>query len=365
MKKMVSLFISAALIINLAGCSGEAENTQSLKENKQLKAVKVLEVKEDQQPVSLKYIGTVDTKELVKYSFKVPGQIYKIYVSKGKQIKKGDKLAELDTKDLGFQVSAAKAMMDTASLNIKKAEDSLTYTNSLYKKINNLYRGGALPKDQYEQLQLKKEVAESEFSQAKSQFDAAKTDYAYKLDLLKTSVIYAEQDGSVVEKTFNENERVGAYLPVVIVRSGEQIINVGIPQQELDKVSVGSKATVVVDNDQAEGTVTNISEAPDQTTRTYTAEITVSKKTFRLGSIAKVSVNIGMQKGVWIPMSVALSDGESYVYVVKNERAFKRTIETLKVTDDKLLIKGVNPGELLVVSGMKNLEDGAKVKIQA
>lgn len=110
--------------------------------------------------------------------------------------------------------------------------------------------------------------------------------------------------------------------------------------------------------------VSNIAEAPDTATRTYTAEITVRNKVFRLGSIAKVSIGLGDQSGVWIPMSIVLSDGENYIFVVKADRAYKRIIEIEKISGDKVMVKGVETGELIVASGMKNLDDGAKVKAE-
>lgn len=365
MKKIITAFLAVAVALTTAGCSKASTKSEEVQDaGVQAKAVKVQKLEESRKAVTLNYIGTVASKELVKYSFKVPGQIGKIHVAKGDPVKRGDRLAELDAKDLQFQVSAAKSTMDIAGLNIKKAEDSLNYVSSLYEKVNNLYVKGSVSKNQYEQVQLQKAVSESEYSQAKSQYDAARTDYDYKSDLLENSVLYAEQDGFVVEKVFNENERVGAYMPVVIVRSGVQVVNVGIPQQELSKVGTGSKAIVDVDGEKAEGTVTNVSEAPDETTRTYTGEISVSGKTFRLGSIAKVSVDAGTQNGIWIPMSSVLSGGENYIYVIKDNRAFKRTVEIQKISGDQLLVTGVMEGELLTVSGMKNLNDGSTVNVE-
>jgi RND family efflux transporter MFP subunit len=365
MKRLMALFLAALIVMSFTGCSKDKTVTlESRKQDDQIKAVKVQKVEEGQRPATLDYVGTVDAKEIIKYSFKVPGQIGRIYVEKGEYVEKGDRLADLYTSDLGYQAAAAKALMDTASLNITKAKSAMNYSNSLYEKIDNLYKNGSISKNQYEQVKLQKEVSASECLQAKSQYDAAKVDFDYKSDLLRNSVIYADKEGYVVEKIFNENERIGAYMPVIVVRSGVQRINVGIPQQDLSKVSVGSNADVVVDGEKVKGVVANISEAPDMTTRTYNAEISVEKKKFRLGSIASVSVGIGNLTGVWIPVSAVLSDGESYVYIVKDGRAFKRTVEQQQISDDNILVNGVKNGELLVISGMKNLNDGSSVEIE-
>lgn len=219
MKKYMALLLIVMIVTSLTGCAKEAGTAQSPSQSSPVKAVRVQKAEAGKQAIALNYIGTVDSKEIVKYSFKVPGQIGGIYVKKGDRVGKGTKLAELDTQDLEFQADAAKAIMDTAELNIRKAEDALNYANSLYDKVNDLYQKGSVSKNQYEQVQLQKEVSESEYSQAKSQYEAAKTDYEYKAGLLEASVIYAEDSGTVIDNLFNENERVGAYMPVLAVRS--------------------------------------------------------------------------------------------------------------------------------------------------
>jgi len=354
------LLAATMLVLIIAGCAKEEEAAK----HEPIKAVKVSTIVESQAPVSLAYIGNIDAKELVKYSFKMAGQIKQIYVTEGDQVKKGQALAELDTTDLKFQVASAKATIDMAADNIKKAEAALTYNKSLYEKTKALYDSSAVAQDSLEQVQLKRDVAASELAQAQSQYELAKTDYAYKADLLINAVLYAEQEGFVASKLFNANERVGAFMPVLVVRSIDQIVNIGIPQQELASIAIGTKAAVKVDNTTAQGVVTNISAIPDENTRTYPAEIAVSGQTFPLGAIARVSIAIGQQTGVWIPMTAVLSDGENYVYTVKDNHALRRMVEIQKVSDDQVLVSGLNQGEALVVGGMTNLTDSAKVQVE-
>ncbi|MGE5473606.1 MAG: efflux RND transporter periplasmic adaptor subunit [Ignavibacteriales bacterium] len=359
MKKKLLLLFILILTFSFTGCSGKDKATTS----EQLKTIRIQTLQQTEKSLCMDYSGTVDSKQLTSYSFKTPGQINKIYVKKGDTVHAGDKLAELYKDDLKFQLNAAKSLMDTAEKNINKASYALNYAKSLFEKVDSLYSKNSISKNDYEQAVLQKSVSESELAQAKSQYQAAKTDYEYKLELLNNAVIYAENDGIVVSTTFDETERVGAFMPVVIIRSEEQIINIGIPQSELKYITLCSKAKVDIDGEKAYGTVTNIAEAPDSTTRTYTAEIKVEKSNFRLGSIAKVSIDTGKQSGIWIPMTAVFSDGEYYVYIVRDNIAFKKTIEIEKIDNDLVLVTGLNPGELLAVSGMKNLDDGSKVKV--
>ncbi|AOT70118.1 efflux RND transporter periplasmic adaptor subunit [Geosporobacter ferrireducens] len=360
MKRNIAFMIVSILILSLAGCSNAGKEAAV---EERISAVKVLKIEESQKPVKFQYLGTVDAKDITKYSFKTGGKISRIYVKKGDKIGPAAPLAEIDTQDLGFQMTAAKAAMDAAELNIKKAEDALRYNKDLFEKVDSLYTAGAVSKDQYDQTKLQMDISETTYQQAGAQFDATKTDYEYKTAMIQDAKLYAQQEGTVVDVLFEENERIGANTPVVVVRSSEQVVNVGIPQQDLYSVHTGAGATVDIDGEKAEGRVIYIAEAPDEATRTYHAEIEVPGKSFKLGAIAKAEVFIGAEKGVWIPMTSIFSNGEDYVYIVKDARVFKRTVELLNVSDDKIRVNGIDEGELLAVSGMKNLNDGAKVNI--
>ncbi|MDK2810640.1 MAG: rane fusion protein multidrug efflux system [Petroclostridium sp.] len=360
MKKCIVFFFSMVIMFQFTACSRVEEKTVT--EN--IRAVAVEEVQESENPVTLNYIGTVDSEAIIKYSFKNGGKLAKVFVNKGDKIKKGDRLAQLDIKDLNFQLSAAKATMEAARVGIIKAEDALKYDEDLFEKMEKLYREGAVSKDQYDQTKLKFDTSKSTYNQAKEQYEALKTDYEYKASLINDATIYAAQDGTIIDTMYKEGELVAAGYPVVSVRSSTQIINVGVAQRNLKDIHIGTEAVIDVEGEKAAGKITNIAEAPDRETRTYNVEVTIEDKSFRIGSIAKVAFNIGEKKGIWLPMIAVMSNGEDYVYVVKDGRAFKRTVELAEMYEDKVMIKGINPGEMVVVSGMKNLNDGCKVNIQ-
>ncbi len=360
MKRFLTGLLILSMVFTLAGCSRAEE---ALVEER-VRAVKVKEISESENPVLLRYIGTVDSKDMVKYGFKSGGKLGRLLVEKGDRVKKGDKLAELDMQDLRFQLSASKSKLDTAKLNIKKAEDVLSYDRDLFNKMDNLYAEGSISKDQYDQVKLKMDTGITIYNQAKAQYEAAKTDYEYKLSLIEDATIYATQDGSIVDTLYKEEELIPQGYPVVIVRSRTQIVNVGIAQKDLKKIGIGTEAIVDIEGERVLGKITNIAEAPDETTRTYNAEITVEEKSFRLGSIAKIGLDIGKERGIWVPISAIMANGEDYVYIAKEDRVFKRIVELGKNYEDTVIVKGLSPGELLVVSGMKNLNDGSKINIE-
>ncbi|PAB58031.1 efflux RND transporter periplasmic adaptor subunit [Anaeromicrobium sediminis] len=359
MKKLVSLMVILMLMFSLSGCNkAEADEKEE-----RVKAVKVQEVAKDEKPVSLDYIGTVDSKETTKYGFKVNGKIGSINVEKGDKVSKGQILATLDTSDLNFQVTAAKGVLDAAELNITKANDALSYNREYFNKIEKLYGQQAVSRDTYDKVKLQLDQSESVYLQARAQYEQAKADYDYKTTLIHDATLKSKNDGIVLDVLVEENELVGAYNPILVLRSNEQVINVGVSQRDIDKLKLGQNSQVDVDGNKADGTVTNISEVPDKESRTYNVEVTVNTNKYRLGSIANVDFPIGAESGIWVPVTSIFSNGEDYVYVIDGDRAFKRTIQIDKISDNKMLVKGLKAGEKIAISGMKNLDDGTKIKI--
>lgn len=359
MKKNTVLIVLLAAALMLAGCS-KAEDSSSAEKTR---AVKVETISTSKNSVSLNYVGTVDSKNMTNYSFKSSGKLSKLYVKEGDKVSAGDIMAQIDVQDISLQLDASSASLSSARENIKKAEDQLDYNEQQVSKMEALYKSGAISKDQLDQVELQRDISQSTYAQANSQYESAFADYSSKQTLMSESAIYAQESGIVASVSFEEGERVGASDPVVTLRSSDQIVNIGIAQGDLKNVKVGALATVDVDGTKAHGKVESIDEIPDSSTRTYKAEIRVDGGQYKLGMIAKVSIDIGKMQGVWIPMQSVFSDGESYVYVVDGDRAFKRTVEIVENHENNMMVKGIEPGELLAVSGMKNLNDGSKVNI--
>lgn len=359
MKKRLILIMMCVVMMTMSACAKAQEPDVQEK----TRAVQVEEVKSTKNPVALSYVGTVDSKDIVDYSFKSGGRIARMYVEEGDRVSRGDLLAQLDTQDINFQLSAATANMNSVQENIKKAKDQLEYSEQQLEKMDSLQKSGGISKDQLDQVRLQRDIARASYNQANSQYESARADYSYKQTLLEESSIYAKQDGIVADIAFEEGERVGPSASIVTLRSMNQIVNIGLAQGDLNDIKAGLAATVDVDGKKASGIVESIDEVPDMATRTYKAQIRVNDGQYRLGMIAKVSIDVGEKQGVWVPMQSIFSDGENYVYIVDKDRAFKRTVQMMENHEDKVMVSGVDSGELLAVSGMKNLNDGSKVNI--
>lgn len=366
--KIAAIFI-LILLISIIGVRYYFKTNETAVENTvKPRPVKVIEIKEETYPITLDYIGTIDTKEIKNISFKVPGKIKKIYVSKGEFISKGEAIASLDVTDLGFNLDAARAQMDMARANLNKAEEDNKFTLNLYNKIVQLYKEGTVSKQQLDETELKLNVSNESLKAVNAQYEQAEANHESIKNTIKDATITSNKAGYVVEVIGKEGENINAGMPVVLTRPEKQIVHVGLTQEDVKKVSLEHHAKVKIDNLKGEGKISNIDYIPDPKSRTYDIEVEMtnqfSSEEFLIGSIARVSINVDDRKGIWVPIKTIMSDGEDYVYVVENNRIVRKNVILQQIYEDKVLVNGLLSGDLLVSEGMKNVKDGYLVSIE-
>ncbi|HHV65142.1 MAG TPA: efflux RND transporter periplasmic adaptor subunit [Peptococcaceae bacterium] len=346
--KLLFLCVLMSCALGLVGCSAETATSDKPK------PVHTMLVEEKEQPLRLEYFGITDSWETKKYSFKVAGKIAKIHIIEGQKIEKGQLLAELDKTDLQFALKAAeytKAKAESAALNAQ----------SFYEKVKVLQENGAASQQELELAQLDWEVKEADYRQAQ-------VDYEYKASMLKDANLFADMNGYVVEILSREGEITAAGYPVVVVRSQEQVVNVGLSEEDVQKVKIGTKAVLLPvgdDKQELKGEVSLIEQIPDPASRTYNAEILIignpAANDLYLGSTCRVLLEVGTVRGIWIPLSAIQNDGEDYVYVVREQRAWRQNVKLIDVQDSQVRVEGLKNGDILVKSGMKNLFEGCPV----
>ena len=400
-RKIVGIIPIVAMLL-MTSCTQVVSEVSS---EEKVKLVRVEEIIQEVNPKIIEYLGTVTSESVKDYSFKVGGRVEEIYVKVGDQVKSGDPLVGLNTKDLSFQTEATKKQMEAlkasykkaqngtqaediknAQLNVDSAQKSVNLISSNYDKNSKLYEMGALSEKDLDQIKLQKEQAEIQLEQAKqqllkanngardedvsaakAQYEASIVQYEANNNMLQEATLYSNMEGFVVEVLKEDGEMIGAGYPVIIVRNDEQIVEIGVTQQDVKKLKIGQDAVINVDEVHTNGEIIKISQLPDRETRTYKVQLKINDKLtsnqFLLGSIATVDFEMGNMEGIWLDIQSILNDGEDYVFVIKDERGTRRNIKFLAINENKVLVEGLEAGDMLIVEGMKSLKEGFKVKI--
>ncbi|HYE09899.1 MAG TPA: efflux RND transporter periplasmic adaptor subunit [Patescibacteria group bacterium] len=399
MRRSVVAIMMIFILTWTAGCSISSSEQAA---GDKRKPIGVLKVQEEKRPIALEYTGIVGSEELKKLAFKSGGKIKKIFVKQGEQIEAGQPLIQLDDADLAYAISGARGQMDAAKAqydkaingaapeelqqieaNVKKAQDSYNFTKDNYEKFQKLFQEGAISQNDLDQAKLELDIRESDLkaakeiekqaingardedkAAAKGQWEQAQADYDYKRSLMEDATIKSDSSGYVVDVLYEEGELVASGYPVLVVRNDNQVVKAGLSSKDFEKVTIGTKARIRMEERIIEGEVTNIGQTPDSQTRTYPIEIALSEKTLPLGSVVKLDIIIGEESGVWIPITAIMANGEDYVYVVRDEKASRRIITLGAVNGDYVKVQGLENNDQLVIKGMQGLKDQDQIAIQ-
>jgi RND family efflux transporter MFP subunit len=215
--------------------------------------------------------------------------------------------------------------------------------------------------------QLQNGTREEDKQAALAQLNAAKADYESKFNLLQDASLTADVDGYVVDILCKEGEMQSAGYPAVLIRSENQVVTVGLSDEDVKKIQLGIKAQVKIDDITTDAEVMNIVQMADSKSGTYSAEIKllnpIDNSKFYIGQSTKVYINEGEMNGIWIPISTILNDGQDYVYVVEDGRAVRKNITLGQTNESQVCVEGLKSGENLITEGMKNIKAGYQVSV--
>jgi membrane fusion protein, multidrug efflux system len=168
-------------------------------------------------------------------------------------------------------------------------------------------------------------------------------------------------------------QRVQPTTPVAYVVDMEKVkINIDVPEKTIAEIKIGQDAEVKVDSYADKvfiGKMNRISPVLDPMTRTSSAEIIVDNKEgfLKPGMFSRVSIVTRVVENVDIVIKEAVigKEPDTFVYVVKDNKAIKKKIELgLKQNNMIEVRSGLQTGDRVVVVGQQKLYENAPVIVE-
>jgi HlyD family secretion protein len=206
----------------------------------------------DQDALALS--GTVEVTE-INIGFKSAGRIASLSVEEGQKVKKGDRLATLESAELESMVAQSRATISLAEAELEKAKKD-------HDRYLTLVQSGAISVQQMD-------AAKRAYDAATSQHRQAKAALAVSEERLRDTVIYAPLSGIVLRKNVEAGETVSAGAAVYSIGDLDSPwIKVYVKEDKLGLIKYGQKAEVRTDTFPKKGyagTVTFISSEAEFT----------------------------------------------------------------------------------------------------
>ena len=265
----------------------------------------------------------------------------------------------LDPQDIEQNVEAGRAAVAAAEANYKLAKD-----NS--ERYTTLYASGGVSKALMEQYNTQMEAAQSSLRQARAQLTANNNQLAY-------TQLVADHDGVVANVSGEIGQVVAAGTPVVtVVKSGEQEIQIYIPENRLEKVSLGQKVSInfwALTNISTDGYIREIAPMADSVTRTYKVRVAVPQMppAVKLGMTSKVYLSSGTNNIILLPATAIYQTGsQPQVWVVTANKVHTQNVTINGYEGNNVkIVEGLKQGDVIVVGGVNKLAENQSVQLEA
>ncbi len=322
--------------------------------------VKVFKVGRFNYEDTLNTLGTIKGAVEFKLSFEVPGVISSINYREGERYEEGALLLSLKQDDILLRLKRAQA-------ELSKAEADTAIAQRKYDDHKKLFEIGAIPQATLDNAKL--EVDKASYAGESARLEAKANEA-----MLEKSNLYAPSKGMIGELNVEEGEAISANtLLGTHIMTSYVYAEFGVVERDVNKIQLGQKARVFVDaypDKTFEGVIENIAPVVAGKSRTATVKVRLENPEDLLlpGMFARVRILLYSKKNTLaIPTdSLQGETGHQFVYVAdpKKNVAEKRAI-TIGYTrpDYSQVDSGLTEGELIITSGLEQLEDKKQIKI--
>jgi cobalt-zinc-cadmium efflux system membrane fusion protein len=305
------------------------------------------------------------------------GRIVKLYAGQGTRVRKGQRLAELESADIDqAEADYLKALADSenakrsAAAEIKLAQQTYDRTKALYEKT--VVPGKNLQSAEHD-LEVAKANAENNIASTNVSLTAARrhllilglTDATIdalgkKSGLAATFSLNSPINGVVVERNATIGATVGPDASVFkIIDTSSVWIDANVFEKDLPRVRVGQQVkvtTTAFSGSIFSGRVIFINSVVDPDSRTVKVRTEVPNPDGRLkpDMFANVEVITDVAgSAISVPQSAVLEDGgKSYVFVAENNAYKKLQVQTGIKTGNRVeIVDGLKSGDKVVTKG--------------
>jgi len=363
-----AMAVGAALILTLSGltgCSGSGPS-QARANAPQAMPVTVAPVLQQDLPIFLTGLGSVQAYYTVSVRTRIDGQLVDVKFKEGEFVKQGALLAVIDPRPYQAQLDQAQAQLFKDQATLRDAQ--LNYQR--YKDL--LQNSGAMSQQQVDTQKATVDQLEGTVRNDEAMVENAKLNLSY-------CHITAPVSGRIGLRLVDPGNIVHAAdtNPMLVITQLQPItVLFTLPEDQLPEVAHHMrKSTLQVDaysrDDQtklATGKLLTIDNQIDQTTGTGRLKAVFTNEDSSLWPNQFVNVHLLLQtqKNATVIPSAAVQRGPNgdFVYVVKPDKTVENRAVTVALTQGLVanISSGVNPNEIVVVDGQDKLQPGGHVE---
>lgn len=367
--RIATPFFILALGAGLAGC-GDGKDKEAARAPETIRAMETQAVRKELiEPVT--GTGTVTADKTTVLGPRVTGIIDKVFVKVGDKVKEGDPLFQ--TREIEFRLKVAEL-----ESQVKLAQANLRNASRAFDRSEELHANGFVSNGGLDNARAAKDTAAAQLGIAQAQLAAVKQQ-------LTDSVVRAPFDGVITRRDVDE----GKYMTTMGVdvsmgtgaNSGSGVVQVmkidvvsaivQIPETDLRRVGVGTKAKVIVDgigrSFDTEAAIVNDSVNAESRAVEIRLPIRNPDYAVKPGMFVRAEFYPVPRNALVLDRgAVQGTESQHYVFVSENGIA-KRRLVTLRQIDASTVevLSGLEEGQqALTGPNLALIADGTPIKIE-
>ena len=345
-------------------------------------------------------VGTVRARNSSVIAARIMGNVVKLYVREGDQVRAGQTLIELENREAGTQIARAQAgvrestdALDEVERSIRAAEFAQQAANAneklastTFNRYRTLFERKSVSPQEFDEVRTKLEIAKAENERADRLLQAMKSKRAQmlaRIDQANADVsgarIYAGYsrlvspiNGIVVSKQADVGTMAMPGAPLITIENDSSYqLEVAVEESQLSNIHLHDQARVEIEaigEKDLTCSVVEIVPAADPNSRSYNVKLalpSIAGAQLRSGLYGKASFISGQRQALAIPQKAVMQRGQlTSVFVVDQSGIARlRLVKTGRSFDEKIeVLSGLNDGDEIVVEGVSAVQDGSRVR---
>ena len=392
-------FLTAVALVLLGSCGrgGQPANADKPQDVK----VKLASVESGTIDNSSEFVASLQSRRSVSLQPRIEGQVSKIFVSAGDEVAVGTPLLQVDPAEQQASVSSSVAAAESARADIANAKAllgtyqaerqsklaDLNFNQQQFNRYSTLYAQGAISKQNLDQYANSLAAARASLGSTNAQIAAQQAAIAKTQRNLEQSQANTQEQqvqlqyyrinapiaGTVGEIPVKVGDFVNTSTPLITVTQNQPLeVNISIPIERAPNVQLGTQVKLLNQQNQPVGTSRVIFIAPKVTNETQSVLIKAlfdnSAGKLRADQFIRAQVIWDRRPGLLVPTTAVTNlAGKNFVFVAETKEESKlvarqKPVEVGDIQGNNYqVLKGLQPGDKIVVSGIQKLSDGAPI----
>jgi membrane fusion protein (multidrug efflux system) len=290
--------------------------------------------------------GVIEPWERLDLMAKIGGSIEEVFVKEGEQVRQGQLIARIESKDYQIALDSAKAAYELAKISLARNQSLRSKGIATQANLDEL-------EAQFRQAKAAVENAELQLSRCR--ITAPLAGVISRLDAKIGSVVNQMVPASIAEILQLDQVKAIVSIPESDVAAVRKLKNVEVEIQALGHEKV--RAAVYF-----------LAPVTETQAHVYRLELRISNQDHHIlpGMFVRADIVKEVRaQALAVPLfSVISRNKEQFVYVEENGAARKKTVQTGFLEGWQVLITdGLQAGDKVIVEGHRSVEDGQKVKV--